>query len=305
MEPTSKSKDALQVAAVLTFAVTASIVPRLLSQDRPFTRTELLQHLRTHMPDWAHETYNVKCREVAELVRQRGISFPYDPWRFDEELHKAGACTAVKVAMSENIRIATAPTPLDAGQMPPPSAAVRATPPAPAPNTSEGQWRVGDQVEAWITAEWLPATILRIGGGPFPEDPYLVQYGKPIRGNYANRWLNSDDIRRPKAGSVVTAQAPVPRLGSYTILSYGNPTSPPVRLGRIDLIAGGLYRRHDAGGRVLGEGQYAFDAAAGAVQWLSGPLKDQGWSGTFTVEREGKTHKIRLMRTTIATNSTD
>ena len=51
-----------------------------------------------------------------------------------------------------------------------------------------------------------------------------------------------------------------------------------------------------------------FDATAdisSAVQWLSGPCKDSNWSGTFTTEREGKTHKIRLRSGTIATNNAD
>ncbi|MEO6740017.1 MAG: hypothetical protein ABIP20_07185 [Chthoniobacteraceae bacterium] len=39
------------------------------------------------------------------------------------------------------------------------------------------------------------------------------------------------------------------------------------------------------------------------MTWLSGPCKHDGWSGTFTVEREGKTNEIRLARTTIATNT--
>jgi hypothetical protein len=51
-----------------------------------------------------------------------------------------------------------------------------------------------------------------------------------------------------------------------------------------------------------------FDATAdisSTVQWLSGPCKDSNWSGTFTTEREGKTHKIRLRSGTIATNNAD
>ena len=39
--------------------------------------------------------------------------------------------------------------------------------------------------------------------------------------------------------------------------------------------------------------------------WVNGPFKNNGWGGTFTIEREGKTHNIKLMPRTIATNSTD
>jgi hypothetical protein len=70
-------------------------------------------------------------------------------------------------------------------------------------------------------------------------------------------------------------------------------------------MSGGRYRAMANGGRVIGQGTYSFDAASSTVRWLSGPYKEAGWLGQFTVEREGKTHKIRVNRVTIATNSTD
>ena len=168
-----------------------------------------------------------------------------------------------------------------------------------------GAWRVGDRVEAFITVDWLPATIVQIGEGPFPDDPYLVRYGQPIGGIYPTRWLGPDGIRPVSDETEAATVAAGPRLGRYTILSYGNPAQPPIRLGVIELLPGGTYRYHDGGGRLLGEGRYAFEAAANAVQWRTGTLRDQGWGGVFTVERDGKTHKIRLVRSTIAVNSLD
>ena len=86
-----------------------------------------------------------------------------------------------------------------------------------------------------------------------------------------------------------------PRLGKYNMLSYGAVGNPPLFLGHIELQAGGKYRiSRKREGDYYGEGTYTFDATAGAVKWLSGPCNDDGWSGTFTIERDGKTHKIRL-----------
>jgi hypothetical protein len=95
-------------------------------------------------------------------------------------------------------------------------------------------------------------------------------------------------------------------LGKYNINAYGATNRPPLFLGHIEILDGGKYRisRRSSGG-YYGEGSYSFDAAASEVQWLSGPCKDDGWSGKFTIEREGRTHKIRLKSMTIATNSTD
>jgi len=97
-----------------------------------------------------------------------------------------------------------------------------------------------------------------------------------------------------------------PRLGKYDILSYGNPKNPPIRHGHFELLSGGKYKFYDNGGNFKSEGKYRFDAATSTVEWLSGIFKDDGWGGAFTIEREGKTHTIRLYgRGTIGTNSTD
>jgi len=96
-----------------------------------------------------------------------------------------------------------------------------------------------------------------------------------------------------------------PRLGKYGVLSYGNPKSPPIRLGHFELLSGGKYKFYDNGGNFKSEGKYRFDAATSTVEWLSGIFKDDGWDGAFTITREGKTHNIRLTRSTYGTNSTD
>ena len=94
-----------------------------------------------------------------------------------------------------------------------------------------------------------------------------------------------------------------PRLGRYKIYTYGA-VGNRLFLGYLDLLAGGVYKASNPGANgYIGQGTYSF--GSGSVTWNNGPYTTSGWSGTFTVEREGKTHKIRLKSNTIATNSTD
>ena len=97
-----------------------------------------------------------------------------------------------------------------------------------------------------------------------------------------------------------------PRLGKYTVMSYGNPSYQPLQLGHFELLAGGKYKSYLFGGQPSGEGKYSFDAATSNVKFLSGKFKNDGWGGGFKISREGKTHTIRLYgRGTFGTNSTD
>jgi len=95
-----------------------------------------------------------------------------------------------------------------------------------------------------------------------------------------------------------------PRPGKYLIHSYGAVSKPPLYLGYVVLKADGSYEVFLPGDKSSGTGNYVYDAAKQEVVWKSGPY-EKDWGGAFTVEREGKTHKIRLKRTTIATHSTD
>jgi hypothetical protein len=97
-----------------------------------------------------------------------------------------------------------------------------------------------------------------------------------------------------------------PRLGKYRILSYGAVGKPPLVLGHFELQKGNVYKVFLPGDKPAGEGTYAYDAATKAVVWKTGPYAtEKGWGGGFEIDREGKTHKIRLKRTTIGTNSLD
>ena len=95
-----------------------------------------------------------------------------------------------------------------------------------------------------------------------------------------------------------------PRPGKYLILSYGATNRPPLILGYVVLEGGTTYNVFLPGDKPAGSGKYSYDAAKKAVVWETGPYVKE-FGGGFEIDREGKTHKIRLKRTTIATNSTD
>ena len=181
------------------------------------------------------------------------------------------------------------------------------------PNTTDkgatGKWKVDQEVEAYNVL-WHNATIVNIGRGEY-DGYYYVHYDDFTNG----QWIKADSIRTRttttppgKDGAAgkdgVAESADEPRMGKYLINSYGPPPSVPIFLGHFLLETGGTYNAYLPSGKMTGEGNYSYDAAKKAVAWTSGPYKDQ-WGGEFTVEREGKTHKIRLRRTAVATNSTD
>lgn len=80
---------------------------------------------------------------------------------------------------------------------------------------------------------------------------------------------------------------------------------PPLNLGYVILEKGGTYKVFLPGDKPAGDGQYSYNADKKAVVWETGPYEKDKFGGAFEIDREGKTHKIRLKRTTIATNSTD
>lgn len=187
----------------------------------------------------------------------------------------------------------------------------------------------GDKVEAYDTRDftWHKATVVKVGTDDM-QGRYLVHFDGT--GSNWDQWLEAKRLRSAAgsgtaqtesattapatsnrspasaASSTAPAESGAPRLGKYGIYSYGAPQNPRIYLGHVELLAGGKYRvARTSGADYYGSGDYSFDAASKGVQWTSGPFKENGWNGQFTIEREGKTHKIRLARTTIATNSVD
>ena len=205
-------------------------------------------------------------------------------------------------------------------------------------NAEPLSYQLNENVEVSTTGAWDKASIIEVGtAGGEHEGEYTVHFD-----GYAasyDRWLLPVYFRKvvggapatgaaaagapapagaavpvpsgqggpaPAAGGEAAAAAAGPRPGKYNISSYGAVGRPPLFLGHIELQAGGKYRiSRRSEGDYYGEGTYALDAAGSAVKWLSGPCKDDGWSGAFTIERDGKTHKIRLRSTTIATNTVE
>ena len=96
--------------------------------------------------------------------------------------------------------------------------------------------------------------------------------------------------------SFVTA-AEGPRPGRYVCMSYG--ASTPLFLGYLELRGSGEYEYAKK------TGKYSYDPAAKSVQWLNGPMKENNWQGVFEIDRDGKTHKIRVTPRTLCSNSTD
>lgn len=197
----------------------------------------------------------------------------------------------------------------------------------PAPAALKAGYQLNDRIEVNTTGAWDKATIIEVGApggeheGEFKVhfDGYganydrwlLPVYFRKIAGEPATSAAPRTDPAQPSAtpappAAAVMDSSTAPRPGKYTIMSYGAVGRPPLFLGHLELLPGGKYRiSHTSSGGYYGEGSYSFDAATGAVKWLSGPCKDDGWTGAFTVERSGKTHKIRLRSTTIATNTVE
>jgi hypothetical protein len=168
------------------------------------------------------------------------------------------------------------------------------------PVASDSAWKVGDKVEAWNVA-WFPAEILAVGTGE-RQGYYRVHYSN--FSDASDQWLKADSIRARESGGAGTTGAATPRIGRYRVLSAGA-GGKQLMLGELELLANGRYIVRLPGGRVRGEGKYAFDSTTATVKWLTGPYREDGFGGTFEVSREGRTHEITLRRGTIAANSVE
>ncbi len=99
-----------------------------------------------------------------------------------------------------------------------------------------------------------------------------------------------------------TTQPSSPRNGKYLILTYGSNPANPLKLGYFTLSSN-EYKYFDLDGKLLGEGNYTYQSVEKQIKWQSGPFKSVGWEGGFEMEREGKTHNIRLHNNTIGSNT--
>jgi len=160
---------------------------------------------------------------------------------------------------------------------------------------AQTKFSVGQQVEAY-NVDWYKATIREIGANNY-AGYYKVKWEKYS----GEQWIKEANIRVIK--NETKDYSAGPRNGRYTILSYGSGYAPIV-LGYFELSKGS-YTYLNAAKKSLGTGSWSYDNKTKTVQWQSGPFRQANWGGTFEIDREGKTHKIRLNRATIGSNSTD
>lgn len=162
-------------------------------------------------------------------------------------------------------------------------------------------YKTGEKVEGYDFG-WYSGTIVETRAGKDSTE-YLIRYDK----FNSSRWYHPRDMRAAGAGEAEKAQnaaaaAQGPRLGKYGIRSYGATGAPPLYLGHVELMAGNRYRiSRTSGEPYYGDGEYRFNAAAGTIEWRSGPLAGSEWSGKFSVD--GATHRIGLRTRTIATST--
>lgn len=155
-------------------------------------------------------------------------------------------------------------------------------------------FKVGDEVEYWQFA-WYTGTIVEVGSGN-NQGQYLIKsprYNNPY-------WILAKNVRavsKTKPGT--KADAISPRAGKYGCYAQGTTIYNRIFLYYLTL-QNGQYTLSTGGG-----GRYSYDAASHSVRWLTGLHKEKGFTGAFDVEREGKTHKIILLRGTYCTNNSD
>jgi hypothetical protein len=184
-----------------------------------------------------------------------------------------------------------------------------ATAASPAPPAGAANYQLNDRVQTNVNGlGWITGTVVDIGKGDQEGKVQVHADGYPNK--FWVRSTMTSAIRKVAGAAPATAAATSaananlpPRLGKYLIMSYG--ASNPLHLGYIELRAGGNYKLLDMGGRVTGDGHYEYDVKDNQVRWINGPIFTNKWGGKFEVSREGKTHNIRLTRSTLGTNSTD
>ncbi len=168
---------------------------------------------------------------------------------------------------------------------------------ATAQQSNNGKFQIGQKVEAYNVG-WYKATVLEIGSGDYAG---YIKVHYDDYSSASDQYLKESSIRLRKNVAAPNFSSG-PRSGRYTILSYGRGN--PLTLGYFDLN-NGKYTYYDAGINPIGKGTYLYDEGSKQVVWQSGPLKDYGASAGFKIEREGKTHSIRLKYSTYGFNSTD
>lgn len=134
-----------------------------------------------------------------------------------------------------------------------------------------------------------PATVLAASGASCK-----VHYEDGAFGDGWTYQFNIQPAGRDAANAAAAAGGPQP--GKYTVTIGAG-----LFQGYLVLRPSGVYEMLLPGGKSGGNGTYRFDAGAGTVTWLSGPLTDPGWDGTQRFEADGKMRKIRIGKRAVAT----
>jgi len=160
-------------------------------------------------------------------------------------------------------------------------------------------YRTGQKVEAWNIA-WYKATVLEVGTG---DKAGYIKVHYDDYSSASDQYLKESSIRSPK-NVAATNGVSGPRVGRYTIRSYGGNGRNPIILGYFDL-RNGAYQYYNAGIELIGTGKYQYDAVNQKILWLSGGLREYSTAAAFEITRDGKTHNITLLYGTYASNSID
>ncbi len=147
-------------------------------------------------------------------------------------------------------------------------------------------WKVGDKVQGWNIA-WYDGTIAEIGSGNY-AGYYLVKFD----GFNTPQYVKAANIRaRPGAAAprpAAAGSADSPRPGRYVCMGYNGGVG---QFRWYLQLGAGTYQQKTPD---LAAGRFSFDRGARELTFQSGPYSRLNWIGLFTVEREGKTHRIVL-----------
>lgn len=178
------------------------------------------------------------------------------------------------------------------------------------PSAADSQeYAVGAKVEAYVYYSWQKATVVRvILNSQYSNYEVVVERADGRTGaGISNFQVSRDNVRPYRESERLAPRAARrgegPRLGDYSIYSYGATSTTPLYIGHVRLEQGGAYRVSRASsGQYFGGGRYSFDAATSTVRWLNGPFKNNGWGGKFEIVSGGKGHRLTLTERTIGTN---
>jgi hypothetical protein len=144
-------------------------------------------------------------------------------------------------------------------------------------------WKAGDHVQVW-NIDWYGATIVRAGTGDY-AGYYLIHYDGKTGGG-SEQYIRAENIRAVPGAAAVTASAPRP--GKYVCMECSGGAG---QFRWYLELGNGTYHQTTPD---PASGHYSFNRRAKRLNFTSGPYKANNWIGLFSIDLEGKTHKIVL-----------